>query len=417
MIKRCIQVLGVLCVIALGLAACEKEKEEVQKKEVIRPVKVKTIAIGATSEEVNTFSAVARGIYESVLSFRVPGVLQTLTANVGTQVKADQVVATVDDRDYLLQVEDIQSRLKAAEAQLEQLQKGVRSEDLRIIDNRIKALESSVNNVKTEYKRIQQLYAADAASKSQLDAMKTQLDQVQAQLQEAQEERSKATTGGREEEVRAAKANIRSIRSNLSRAKASLEDTRLKIPFQGVISQKHVSNFQQIGAGSPIYTLVDINRIELQISIPEQLIGSVTSGQKVNVAFLNFPGKPFSGKITKVGVTADRQTLSYPVFVEVDNPNHTILPGMTANVILKSDDKGKTFPSLPIHAILEDKVSKVRYVWVYDEATSTVKRREISLGRILGEEIEVFQGLRNQEKVVVAGVHRVKEGMKVKLPK
>ncbi len=416
MMKKCLLFIGILCLFSIGLPGCGNDTETA-KKEVIRPVKVITVSAGSSSNDPNTYSTVARGIHESVLSFRVPGVLQTLQVNVGDKVKAQQVAATVDDRDYKLRVEDVRYKLKAAQAQFEQLQKGVRSEDLRIIDNKIRALKSSAKTIETDYKRVQQLYAADAASKSQLDNAKTRFDQIQADLKGAQEERIKATTGGREEEVRASRANLRSIRSNLSQAEASLEDTSLKIPFDGIISQKHVSNFQQIGAGTIIYTLVDISRVELQVSVPESLINSISSGQEVVVDFLNFAKTHFTGKVTKVGVSADRQTMTYPVFIEVDNPNLIILPGMTARVMLKSARGGQNFPFVPIHSILEDKVSKARYVWVFDKADSTVKRREIALGRIMVNEIEVLQGLADGDIVVVAGAHRIKEGMKVRLPR
>ena len=404
-----------LMVMSVAFLACNNDKVAVKKK-VIRPVKVKIIATGPGALEINTLSAVARGIHESILSFRVPGVLQTLQVSVGEQVKAGQIVATIDDRDYALRVDDLESKLKAAQAQLEQLQKGVRPEDLRIIDNKINALQSSAKTVQCEYQRVQKLYAADAASKSQLDQAKTQLDQIQAELKATQEERVKATTGGREEEVRAAKANLNSMGSNLAQVEANLEDTRLKIPFNGIISQKFVDNFQQIDAGAPVYTLVDIQQIELQISVPEQMINAISSGQKVKVEFLNFSDKNFSGEITKVGVVADSQTLSYPVFVKVANSKRVILPGMTANVILKSSKKGQAWPLIPIHAVLEDKVSNARFVWVYDQVSTSVQRRKITLGRIQNQEIEVFKGLKNGEMVIVAGVHRVKQGMKVRLP-
>jgi len=404
--------------IILILLACFiscQQKVENQPKETIRPVKVQRITTGAKAYEESAFSGVAAGVSESVLSFRVPGVLKKLSARVGHRVKAGQVVAQLDDRDYRLNMESIKNQLSATQAQLDQLRKGGRSEDIISLEGRIRALQTTVKTANTEYQRVQNLYAADAASKSQLDQVRTQYEQSRAELESTRQELAKAKTGGREEEVRAAKANIRSIRSNLAQAKAALEDTVMKIPFNGVISQKHTSNFQQVSAGMPIYSLVDISRIEIQISVPERMISSINAGRQVTMEFLNFPDKNMTGVISKVGVTADRQTLTYPVFVEVVNPDREILPGMTANIFLHASNASTTFPIIPIHAIIEDKVTGDHFVWVVDEDKQVAFRREISLGRILNEAIEILSGLKADELVITGGMSRIRSGMKIRV--
>ncbi|KPA19268.1 efflux transporter, RND family, MFP subunit [Candidatus Magnetomorum sp. HK-1] len=398
----------------LNIAGCGNNDPASEAKDVIRPVKVLQIQIN-DNERMNTFSGIAKGIHESVLSFRVPGVLQKLTAKVGDHVKRGQIVADIDSRDFRLRLDDMKNRLKSAQAQLEKLQKGVRSEDLKIIDQRINALKSALKTANTEYNRVQKLYAADAASKSQLDYAKTELDRIQSELNSVQQERTKGVSGGREEEVRSARADIRSIKSNLAQARANLEDTQLKIPFDGIISQKHIANFQQINMGQPIYTLVDITRIEVQISVPERRISGVSAGQPVDVEFSNYSDKKFIGKISKVGVTADHQTLTYPVFVEIDNPGRLILPGMSARIAVKTQIKQQSYPLLPIHSILEDKITGARYVWIYDNQSKTATRRDILIGSIVRDAVEVIKGLVQDDVVIVAGVNRVREGMKVRV--
>jgi multidrug efflux pump subunit AcrA (membrane-fusion protein) len=409
------QLMVIIIPLLLSWSLSCKQKVENQAREVIRPVKVQRITTGAKAYEESAFSGVAAGISESVLSFRVPGVIKKLSAKVGHRVKANQIVAQLDDRDYRLNMESIKNQLTATEAQLDQLRKGGRSEDILSLEGRMRALQTTVNTTKTEYQRVQNLYAADAASKSQLDKIRTQYEQSRAELEATRQELAKAKTGGREEEIRAAEANIRSIRSNLAQARAALEDTVMKIPFNGVISQKHTSNFQQVSAGMPIYSLVDISRIEIQISVPERLISSINAGRRVSMTFLNFPDKKITGVISKVGVTADRQTLTYPVFVEVVNPEREILPGMTANVFLHSSNTNTGFPIIPIHAILEDKVTGVHFVWIVDETKQRTIRREISLGRILNEAIEVLDGLREGDLVITGGMSKIRSNMKIRI--
>lgn len=399
----------------MPLAGCQQEQPQ-QVSELVRPVKVRKIQSRFGASDENVVSAVAQGIRESVLSFRVSGTLQKMNAEVGDEVKEGRVVAALDDRDYKLAVEDLENRLKAAQAQLDQMTSGARSEDLRIFQSKVSSARSAEQTAAAEYRRVQGLYSKDAAPRSRLDQAKTQWDQARENLSSAEEEYAKAQAGGREEEIRAQTANVRSMRSNLEKARADLADTRLKVPFSSMVNAKHISNFEQVKAGSPVYTIVDIDQVEVQTSVPESLIAFVSSGQQVKVQFINFPDKEFEGVVTKVGVSADPATLTYPVFVKIANKEHDIRPGMTASVHFSFERVGARFPTVPIHAILEDKLTKSRYVWVVEANQLEIERRDIRIGQIQNEEIEVLEGLQDGELLVVAGVHKVKEGMKVRLP-
>jgi len=423
-------ILGVISIFLI-FGGCQKkeEKQEQDKKVIIRPVKVKTIRIGGVSSSQNTFSGIAKGLQESVLSFRVPGVVEQLNFEVGHHVKSGQVAAVLDDRDFKIQVQNISSQLKAGQAQLRQLKKGARAEDIRILENQIRNAKSAAGSTKTgldtankEFQRISQLYSKQIASKSQYDQAQNTLVQAKSQLEQARQnvvsaekELEKARAGGREEEVDAQQAQIRSIRSNLEQAKASLNDTRLNIPYDGVISKKYISSYEQVGAGNPIYSVVDISKVEIQISIPEVLISNLSNDQPITVKFLNFPGKIFKGKITKMGISADPQTLTFPVFVEIENRSKTILPGMSANVSLKIAGQGSAYPLIPIHSILQDKVNQTRFVWKFDAKNSVANKQIVSLGRLREQEVEVINGLRDGDIIIVAGVHRVTEGLTVRV--
>ncbi len=504
-----------LCLLGLliiHLSACEKEETRSLSKEVIRPVKLRTVMMQAGTNLNNSFSGTAKGVKESVLSFRVPGVLQKLQLEVGNPAALESIAAVLDDRDYLLKVKDLNNQLKSAEANLSQLVKGARTEDLRILESKLKSAHVAENNAqstvksaesairsaesairgseaqvrsaesnigsaesavqsaisardtaKKDYDRVVQLYAKQAASKSSLDRARTTLDQQQNQLEQAknqleqaknqleqaktqleqsknqleqtkiqqqqainqweqanqnietaQNELKKARAGGRAEEIEAQQARVQSIRANLIQAQANLADTQLKIPFAGIIAEKHVSNFEQISAGQPVYTLVDIEKIEVQISVPESMIGRVSASQEVRVNFLNFPEKNFAAQITKVGVSADPKTLTFPVFVQMENPEQQILPGMTANVLINIQQQISTYPTIPINAIVQDKVNQNKYVWVFDPDQSTVSKRTVVLGLLNQEEVEILQGLQHGNQIVVAGVHSLTDGMKVK---
>ncbi len=184
-----------------------------------------------------------------------------------------------------------------------------------------------------------------------------------------------------------------------------------------MISIKHVSNFEQINAGQEIFDVVQIDKIEVQISIPESMIAFVKKGQQVDGQFLTIPNKKFKGKITKVGVAADKTTLTYPVWSEFDNPNKEILPGMSANIFMIFRSRGTQYPVLPIHSVLQDKISNSKYVWKFDPASNTSKKVTVVIGKIVQNNIEIKKGLKKGDLIIVAGLDQLEEGMKVRLRK
>lgn len=415
-------------ILGAGIFFSGCDKVEQKEAEVIRPVKIKKVGKGGLTGNNNTFSGIARGIEKAVLSFRVTGTLQNLNYEVGQAVKEKAIAATVDNRDYQIRVNGLKSQLRSAQAQLNKLKKGGRSEDLRILESKLKSAQAAVRSAESAFRtarsdknRIQKLYVKKATSKRDLDKAQSNLDLKQSQFEQAKQtvetakkELEKSKAGGRIEEVNAQQANVRAIRSNLEQAKANLLDTKLRFPFDGVLAEKHVSNFEQVNAGSAIYTIVNVKKIELQISVPDRLISFVHYGNNVSVYFTNMPGKVFLGKITKIGISADKQTLTYPVFVEIDNRNNAIRPGMTAKVVLQSKQEAASFPTIPVDAILKDKVTQEKYVWVLDQERRP-KKRVIKLGVIKNNEVEVISGLKDGELIIIAGVHQIEENMKVRI--
>ncbi len=118
-----------------------------------------------------------------------------------------------------------------------------------------------------------------------------------------------------------------------------------------------------------------------------------------------------------MGLAADKATLTYPIWVEIANPKRQILAGMSAEISIEFQGMGTSLPLLPIYSVLEDKVSKGNYVWLFDPETGTAKRQNITIGKIVQNDIEVRKGINKGDTVIVAGLDRLIEGMEVRLYK
>ena len=413
MLRRLLILLFIACLGGL-VGACAEKEPPPAPPEIIRPVKVMTISSNISSMETKVFSGVAKGIEEITLSFRVTGVLQTLPAEVGDKKKKGDVLASLDQRDFIFEVRNFKGQLKTAEAELDVLKIGERPENIRKLEAQLSSLKSTLRTAELEYQRVQQLYVNDAASKARLDQAKSDGDLSKANLEAAEQELIMATTGAREEDIRAQEAKILSIQANLDRAIADREYTILYMPFDGIIAKRHVSNFEQILKNQNIYDVSAMDRIEVRISIPDSMIANIKKVQSVLVKFLPLAKKKFSGKITKVGLSADRTTLTYPVWVEIPNPKREILPGMAVEVALTLPHRGGKNPMLPIDTVLEDKVSGGKYVWVVNSSDQTAIHRAVRIGNLVGDLIEITNGLEAGDVIIVAGLDELGEGMKIR---
>ena len=194
-------------------------------------------------------------------------------------------------------------------------------------------------------------------------------------------------------------------------AQNQLRDTELKAPFSGYIYEKFVENFQTVGAGTPIVSIIDNSHLEAVVSVSESQLQRVKNDKEsylnvANAGISNLPVKLFS-----VSEKAMNDGL-YEVKFSFENKNDSeVAPGMTAEVTVYNTAEQNQL-SVAASAVFHEKTST--YVWVFNPSTSKVEKREvkISLDGSQGR-VNIASGVRNGEQVVTAGVHYLVEGQKV----
>ncbi|WP_167615085.1 efflux RND transporter periplasmic adaptor subunit [Maribellus sediminis] len=195
-------------------------------------------------------------------------------------------------------------------------------------------------------------------------------------------------------------------------AQNQLRDTELKAPFSGYIYEKFAENFQTVGAGMPIVSIIDNSHLEVVASVSESQLNKVKNDQEsfVNVANAGITKMPVD--LFSVGEKAKKDGL-YEVKFSFENQNQmNVVPGMTAEVTVFCKAEANHL-SVSQTAIFHEKTTT--YVWIFNPSTSKVEKREvtISLDGTKGR-VNLVSGVQNGEQVVTAGVHYLVEGQKVK---
>jgi RND family efflux transporter MFP subunit len=214
-------------------------------------------------------------------------------------------------------------------------------------------------------------------------------------------------------------ADVKSLSASLDAARDQLDYTYLKAPFDGKVVQQYVQNFEDVRGKAAIVRLLDTSRIEMVVNIPESLISYTPYITNIRAHFDAFKDHPIAAEVKEIGTEASRTTRTYPVTLLMEQPDDfTILPGMAGRVVAdqETEEAGKRHGIvIPISAVFSPEQNAATYVWVFDEPTATVSRREVFTGELADHGIPVEDGLSPGEWVVTAGVSYLREGETVRL--
>ncbi|HXB10197.1 MAG TPA: efflux RND transporter periplasmic adaptor subunit [Puia sp.] len=192
-----------------------------------------------------------------------------------------------------------------------------------------------------------------------------------------------------------------------------LDYLRVTAPFRGVITQRNVHPGALVSAeakdGKPMLELKEIDHLRLQVSIPENMAGTLRNNDTISFYLSSFPGKRFIGHIARKSMNINQQYRSEPVELDVYNPDEKLSPGMYADVLF--DSKGNPSAlSVPKTAVVTS--TERKYVIVVREG-KTVKV-DVTTGNEGGSHIEVLGDLKPGEQVIANANDEIKEGITLK---
>lgn len=187
----------------------------------------------------------------------------------------------------------------------------------------------------------------------------------------------------------------------------NLSDTRLYSPISGVLLKKNTEVGEIIDAGLPLFIVSDIRSVIVNTSVPESDLRFIHIGNRANV-YVPALDSSFTGKITEMGMVAEATTRTFTIKIELKNPNLLIRPGMTAEVIIDTGKKEQII-AVPANAILHD-IDNSSYIFIADTIKNHAFKRNITLGGIYNNYIEVVSGLTPGETIITGGQQKLNNG-------
>jgi len=341
--------LAIVCLCSCGSQEAKVVEERVFNVQV-QPVETRSLR--PFIEAIGTLKA----FEQVVVSSEIEGILRTTNVEEGSFVPKGALLAAVDDRDY--------------------------ASELRRVEFALKQAQATLVNARAEFGRKEALYREELVTKQQFDDVATRLAVADAEV-----ERSKAA---------------------LAIARERYAKTRILAPMAGWISEKRISQGEYVRNGTPLYTLVQIDPLRLLFTVSEKDIGKLRIGQDVQFKVDAYPDREFKGRVTILYPTIDERTRSLTVEARAANPERLLKPGLFAKVTLYTAEPRDTVV-IPVTSMLYEG----RNVKVFVVEGDRARERPVKAGNKYDDVMEVTEGLKGGETLVVTGQQNLAEGAKV----
>ena len=218
------------------------------------------------------------------------------------------------------------------------------------------------------------------------------------------------TGGVTQQQLDQAKLATRNARLRLQSSARRVSDANIKSPINGIVNKKYI----EVGAfltaqGTQMFELVDVSKLKLKVNVNESQVANLKVGNEVQIKSNVFPADNFSGKITFIAAKADA-TLNFPIEIEVTN-NHanTIKAGMYGTAVFKFPAQAPTI-TIPRGSFVGSVSSNQIFVL---ENGNTAKIRKVIAGRTINDQVEIIEGLKEGETVIISGQINLVDGSAV----
>jgi membrane fusion protein (multidrug efflux system) len=205
-----------------------------------------------------------------------------------------------------------------------------------------------------------------------------------------------------------ARAARDAARARLEAQRAGVGDRVVTAPFAGVLGLRQVSEGALVTPGTVITTLDDVSGIHVDFSVPEQYLDALAPGQEVQATSDAWPGETFTGRIGSVGSRVDPATRALSARAEFDNPQRRLRPGM----LLQMDVPGPARQALQVPELSLQQLGQQAFVFrVLPDAT--VEQVPVKIGARRPGWVEILEGVKAGDRVVVEGIVKLKPGAKI----
>jgi RND family efflux transporter MFP subunit len=328
---------------------------------------------------------------------KVPGRVEKLHVDLGSVVKAGDVLAELEKTDYEFRIQQTEALVEQIRARLGILNKQDDNVDPRNVAI-VKEADAALREAKFILETTTRLANEGVVSRIEYEKANVRAQGVEARYQAAVSE------------VMQLRSQLSERRAQLSLARQQLQDSTIRAPFSGAITRRQASLGEFLPVNAPIVTLVRQNPLRIRLGVPERQAARVRQGQSIEIR-LEGVTERFAGRVVRLSPAIDAQNRSLLIEGEIPNPSGTLRPGSFVEgfIIVNPDAQG-------IAVAAESVVSFAGVERVFLATDGTLDDRVVRVGRRLADgRVEIVEGLKEGEPVVAKAADRMAKGQTVRV--
>lgn len=319
---------------------------------------------------------------EVTLSFKVAGRIAETLFDLGSPVKAGELVARLDPTDFDLRIAQAASAVEAARVRLGLPAAGDDDAIALLETSVVRQAKATLEESRAERDRAQSLFDQKLISQSELDTSMAAYLVAESRYQDGLEE------GGIRQAILAQR------RSDLALARQQRQDAELRSPLDGAVRMRHVSAGEYVTVGAPVFTVVRTRPLRLRLAIPERESHGVVAGLAVRLR-VEADVREYTGVIARVSPSISVPDRTLTVEAEIPNEEGALRPGSFARATIRVGDDDRAV-AVPESAL----VSFAGIEKVFLEKDGKAVERRVLTGRRSGGRIEIVRGLEPGTPVV-----------------
>jgi RND family efflux transporter MFP subunit len=388
---------GAAVVAVLSSAACGSARTSAAAPPEPAPVAVRAVEV--QSQPIDRFLRVTGSLVadeQADVAAETAGRVIGTPVERGTHVSAGTVLIRVSATEADASLREAEANAAQLEARLG-LSARQDFDPLKVPD--VLNAKASLDWAEADFARIKALLDQKVVSQAEYDQKLTQVQAARQQYRTAQ--------NGAQQSYR----SLQAARARVDLARKSAADTVVRAPFSGIVAERLVGTGDYVSKGMKVATVVRIDPVRVELTVPEQYLSQVKTGQPVRLTVDAYPGETFHAKVRFVSPALKTNQRALTVEAVADNKDGRLKPGLFATALLQQPSPA---PAMLVPAAAVETVAGTSRVYAIGP-DHKVEERIVTLGEKVGDRVEISSGVKPGERVVADPRGNLADGVRVQI--
>jgi HlyD family secretion protein len=333
--------------------------------------------------------------------------------NRGDVVKKDQLLAVLENRGLVANVETNKGQVQQAQANLQNTEQAAIPESIVKAQTDVESDQEQYDAAKKVLDSRQELFKEGALARKLVDDAAVLFAQAKAQLDTAKEHLRALQAAGKQAQIDQAKAQVTAAQGQLRSAETQVTYSEVRSPEAGVVSDRPLYPGDIAQAGTPLMVVMDVSSVVARVNVPIAEAAGVKVGQDATINFAD-TGQDVPAKVHVVSPATDPNSSTVQIWVEAPNPGLRLKVGAAVHVTIVTETI-KNAMMIPATAVLPGETGGTAVLVI--DSDQVAHRRAVQLGVKQGAKVQVLTGVAPREDVVIVGGLGVDDKTKVKVVK